>query len=61
MIGYLYDIADLVKLEPPIPYTQALEEMLGVDGLLLLQADNCNYQIPPKPMNIFVPGNRYWH
>lgn len=42
------DIADLVKLEPPIPYMQALEEMLGVDGLLLLQADNCNYQIPAK-------------
>lgn len=42
------DIAELVKLEPPIPYKQALEEMLGVDGLLLLQADNCNYQIPAK-------------
>ena len=41
-------ITDLVKLEPPIPYTQALEEMLCVDGLLLLQADNCNYQIPAK-------------
>ena len=42
------DIADMVKLEPSIPYMQALEEMLSVDGLLLLQADNCNYQIPAK-------------
>ena len=42
------DIGDMVKLEPSIPYMQALEEMLSVDGLLLLQADNCNYQIPAK-------------
>ena len=42
------DIADMVKLAPSIPYMQALEEMLSVDGLLLLQADNCNYQIPAK-------------
>jgi len=42
------DIADLVKLDPPIAYVQALEEMLSVDALLLLQADNCNYQIPAK-------------
>jgi hypothetical protein len=42
------NIADLVKLEPPVSYLPALEEMLGVDGLLLLQADNCNYQIPAK-------------
>jgi hypothetical protein len=42
------NIADIVKLEPPISYLHALEEMLSVDGLLLLQADNCNYQIPAK-------------
>jgi len=42
------DIADLVKLEPTIPYRQALQEMLDVDALLLLQAANCNYQIPAK-------------
>jgi len=50
------DISDLVKLEPPIPYTQALEEMLGVDGLLLLQADNCNYQIPAKAYEYIRAG-----
>ena len=41
-------IDSLVKLEPPIPYQAALNEMLDVDALLLLQAENCNYQIPAK-------------
>lgn len=41
-------INDLVSLAPPIPYKKALEEMLVVDGLLLMQADNCDYQIPAK-------------
>jgi hypothetical protein len=42
------DIKDIVNLSPPIPYKEALQEMLSVDGLLLLQADNCDYQIPAK-------------
>lgn len=41
-------ISDIVELAPPIPYKSALQEMLTVDGLLLLQADNCDYQIPAK-------------
>ncbi|MCW8831760.1 MAG: hypothetical protein OQK03_00385 [Colwellia sp.] len=41
-------IADVVILAPPIPYKEALQEMLSADGLLLLQADNCDYQIPAK-------------
>jgi glycosyltransferase involved in cell wall biosynthesis len=41
-------ITDIVKLEPPIGYLPALEEMLTADGLLLLQASNCNAQIPAK-------------
>ena len=43
-----HDIADLVALEPAIPYEAALREMLEVDGLLILQAANCNQQIPAK-------------
>ena len=43
-----HDIADLVSLEPAIPYHAALQEMLEVDGLLILQASNCNQQIPAK-------------
>lgn len=41
-------IDDLVSLVPPIPYREALQEMTQVDGLMLLQAENCNYQIPAK-------------
>lgn len=43
-----HGITDLVSLAPPVPYQAALAEMLSVDGLLLLQASNCNHQIPAK-------------
>lgn len=43
-----HDIADLVALEPPIDYLEALREMLAADGLLVLQASNCNAQVPAK-------------
>ena len=43
-----HDVDDLVSLEPAIPYHAALREMLTVDGLLILQASNCNQQIPAK-------------
>jgi glycosyltransferase involved in cell wall biosynthesis len=43
-----YGIDSIVSLEPPIPYRDALAEMLSADGLLLLQASNCNSQIPAK-------------
>ncbi len=39
---------DLVELLPPIPYRAALLEMIRADGLLVLQAANCNEQIPAK-------------
>jgi hypothetical protein len=41
-------IADLVRLEASVDYVAALREMLTVDGLLILQASNCNAQIPAK-------------
>jgi hypothetical protein len=41
-------IADIVRLEPHVPYREALAEMLAADGLLVLQASNCNHQIPAK-------------
>jgi hypothetical protein len=37
-----------VETCPPVPYRQALEEMLRADGLLVMQANNCNAQIPAK-------------
>lgn len=41
-------IQSIVRLAPSIPYADALREMLTVDGLLILQAANCNDQIPAK-------------
>jgi glycosyltransferase involved in cell wall biosynthesis len=41
-------IDDVVRLEPPLGYRDALGEMLAADGLLVLQAANCNYQVPAK-------------
>ncbi|NGZ87117.1 glycosyltransferase [Duganella aceris] len=38
----------LIELAPPLPYRDALAEMMAADGLLLLQAANCNGQIPAK-------------
>ncbi|WP_246480074.1 glycosyltransferase [Motiliproteus sediminis] len=41
-------IDQIVSLEPPVPYTQALQEMFDADALLLLQGADCNQQIPAK-------------
>jgi glycosyltransferase involved in cell wall biosynthesis len=41
-------IRDLVRLEPPVDYLAALREMLAADSLLVLQASNCNAQVPAK-------------
>jgi len=41
-------VGEIVEIAPPLPYRQALEEMLRADGLLVLQASNCNDQIPAK-------------
>lgn len=41
-------IEDLVEIQPAISYRAALAEMLAADGLLVLQAANCNHQIPAK-------------
>ncbi len=47
------DIADIVQLEAGIPYREALAEVFNADGLLLLQAANCNHQIPAKLYEYF--------
>lgn len=41
-------IGGIVALEPAVPYRAALAEMLTADALLVLQAANCNYQVPAK-------------
>lgn len=43
-----HGVVELIELAPPLPYREALEEMLRADGLVVLQADNCNAQIPAK-------------
>lgn len=43
-----HGVAHLIETVPPIPYQAALQEMVCADGLLVLQADNCNDQIPAK-------------
>lgn len=37
-----------IELAPAVGYQAALREMLEVDGLLVLQAANCNQQVPAK-------------
>jgi glycosyltransferase involved in cell wall biosynthesis len=39
---------DYIELCPAIPYREALAEMMSVDALLVMQASNCNAQIPAK-------------
>lgn len=43
-----HGLSDLVEILPHLPYREALAEMLAADGLLVLQASNCNDQVPAK-------------
>jgi hypothetical protein len=43
-----YGIDDIVKIEPPVTYYEALHEMLNVDGLIIFQGASVNTQIPAK-------------
>lgn len=43
-----YSLENFVEILPPIAYRRALEEMVRADALLVLQAANCNEQIPAK-------------
>lgn len=39
---------DFIEISPAVPYREALAEMMSVDALLVMQASNCNAQIPAK-------------
>lgn len=41
-------VEDVIEILPPIDYRDALQEMCSADALLVLQAANCNSQIPAK-------------
>jgi glycosyltransferase involved in cell wall biosynthesis len=49
-------VEPLVEILPSIPYRQAIQEMMRADALLLLQAANCNQQIPAKAYEYFRTG-----
>lgn len=46
-------IDDIVLIEPPISYQEALSEMLAADGLLVFQGTPFNTQIPAKIYEYF--------
>ena len=48
-----YAVEHLMEFLPPLPYQAALGEMLRADGLLVMQAANCNEQIPAKVYEYF--------
>jgi len=43
-----YGIDSIVSTAPHVSYREALAEMVTAGGLLVLQASNCNHQIPAK-------------
>ena len=43
-----HGVQDFIETCPPLGYREALAEMLQADALLVLQASNCNEQIPAK-------------
>lgn len=49
-------VRELIEFQPAIPYREALDEMLGADGLLLMQAANCNEQVPAKAYEYLRAG-----
>ena len=48
-----YAVQDLVEVEPPVPYREALKEMLAADGLIVFQGTPFNSQIPAKIYEYF--------
>jgi glycosyltransferase involved in cell wall biosynthesis len=53
MLVRQHQIDDIVFVEPHVPYQQALNEMLLVDGLLVFQGSTFNTQIPAKIYEYF--------
>lgn len=46
-------VEDLVEVAPPVPYREALSEMLDADGLMIFQGTPFNTQIPAKVYEYF--------
>lgn len=43
-----FEVQAFIEIAPSIDYRSALAEMTQVDGLLVMQAANCNEQVPAK-------------
>jgi glycosyltransferase involved in cell wall biosynthesis len=48
-----YGVDDIVEVLPPVPYREALQEMMAADGLLVFQGTPFNTQIPAKIYEYF--------
>jgi glycosyltransferase involved in cell wall biosynthesis len=48
-----HGVEDIVEVLPPVPYRDALHEMLSADGLLIFQGTPYNNQIPAKIYEYF--------
>ncbi len=48
-----YGVEDMVEVAPPVPYNEALKEMLAADGLMIFQGTPFNNQIPAKIYEYF--------
>jgi glycosyltransferase involved in cell wall biosynthesis len=48
-----YAVGDIVDVLPPVPYREALQEMLAADGLMVFQGTQFNTQIPAKIYEYF--------
>jgi hypothetical protein len=47
-LAQTHGATEFIELAPALPYREALAEMQSVDALLVMQASNCNAQIPAK-------------
>jgi hypothetical protein len=51
-----HGVSDIVEVAPPVPYRDALAEMLAADGLMVFQGTPFNTQIPAKIYEYFRAG-----
>jgi len=58
LIADRFGLGDIVQILPPIPYREAISEMLGANLLLVFQGSNFNSQIPAKIYEYLRTGNR---
>ena len=51
-----HDLSHSIKLKELIPHTDAIDELYSHSALLILQASNCNHQIPAKTYEYLRTG-----